>query len=117
MRAEGNMGQRGNKLVLNGKYRGIGSDHNLIGLAQKVGFHPTRLEADVLKRLSKFSRFAGRYPISMTPEEMAPYAIPRVGKIDVGFFSKRDFRIAQSVLNKVICLISGKKRRVIPAPR
>jgi hypothetical protein len=107
--------RRGHKFVLNGKYQGVGNDHNLIALAQKVGFQTTPLEADVLKRLSKFSRFAGRYPISKASEEMAPYDVPSVGKVDVGFFSKRDFRIAQSLINKVISQMSGKKRRVIPA--
>jgi hypothetical protein len=74
-------------------------------------------ETDVLQHLSKFVRFAGRYPVAKTPDEMRPLEIPVVGKVDVGFFSKRDFRTAQSTLNKIISQISGKKRRVIPQPK
>jgi hypothetical protein len=111
--------KKGNKIVLNGKYVGVSGskDHDLVGLSKAVGFSPTTAEADVLQRLSKFVRFAGRYPIAKTPDEMRPHEMPVIGKIDVGFFSKRDFRTAQSMLNKIISQISGKKRRVIPPPR
>ena len=67
-----------------------------------------RREGDVLTRLAKFIRFAGRYPIAKNPEDMAPRETVGLGKIDIGFFSKADFRTSLSILNKLMSLISGK---------
>jgi len=109
--------RKGNKIVTGGQFVKIPNarDHDLLTISTVVGFHPTNKEADVLRRLSNFAMFAGRYPISKTPDAMKPYATA-IGPIDVAFFSKRDFRITQSILNKIIGLISGKKRRSIPPP-
>jgi hypothetical protein len=104
----------GNKIVKNGKFIGVpgaGDGHNLIQLSKIVGFSPTRREADVLIGLAKFIRFAGRYPIAKLPEEMAPRLTADLEKVDVGFFSKADFRTCLSILNKLMSIISGKKRR------
>lgn len=112
--------KKGNKIVdeEKGKYVGVGKsqDHELVQLSRAVGFSLTKTETDVLQRLSKFVRFAGRYPVAKKADEMQPYELPVIGKVDVGFFSKRDFRTVQSILNKVISQISGKKRRTIPPP-
>jgi hypothetical protein len=105
--------RKGNELIRNGRYRGVtgAKDHNLPQLAQAAGFIPTATEADVLHRLSKFSQFAGRYPVGKTPDDMKPDSLT---KADVGFFSKKDFRTAESILNKVVSATSGKKRRAFP---
>jgi hypothetical protein len=104
----------GHPMIQDGKFIGVpatGDGHNLVQLSKVVGFTPTRRETDVLTRLAKFIRFAGRYPISKNPDEMAPREIDGLGKIDIGFFSKADFRTCLSILNKVMSLISGKKQR------
>jgi len=112
--------KKGNKVVdvKKGKYVGVGKSqhHELVQLSHAVGFSLTMTETDVLYRLSKFVRFAGRYPVAKRPDEMRPYEVPVIGKVDVGFFSKRDFRTVQSILNKIISQVSGKKRRAIPPP-
>ena len=99
------------KIVVNGKFVGVGGKHNLAKLSEIVGYQTTSREADVLNRLSRFVRFAGRYPISINPHEMAPREIDRLGEVDIGYFSKADFRTCVSVLNKLMTLITGKKRR------
>lgn len=104
----------GHRIVEKGKFvgvKGAGADHNLGQLAKIVGFTPNVREKDVLLRLSKFIRFAGRYPIAKLPNDMAPREIEGLGKLDVGYFSKADFRTCLSILNKIMTLISGKKRR------
>ena len=105
--------KKGNKLVLDGRYKGVAgaNDHNLVQLARAAGFIPSTTEAVVLRRLSKFSRFAGRYPVAKTVDEMEPDGLT---KADAWFFSKKDFRLAESILNKIISAVSGKKRRVFP---
>ncbi len=105
--------QKGNDLVRNGRYVGVkgAGDHNLVQLAAQAGFNPTQVETQVLRRLAKFSMFAGRYPVAKTAEEMRPDCLT---KTDVGFFSRREFRLAESVLNKIRSQLSGKKRNVFP---
>lgn len=92
--------KKGNKIVQNGKYIRVPGtrDHDLVQLSRQVGFSPSKLEADVLERISKFVTFAGRYPIAKTPEAMQPNQRDGFGPVDVGFFPKRDFRTANSIL-------------------
>ena len=108
--------KKGNTIVRRGRYVRVpgARDHDLVQLARQVGFSASNLEADVLGGMSKFATFAGRYPIAKTPDAMQPNQLDGFGPVDVCFFSKRDFRTANSILNKVITLISGKKRRAIP---
>jgi len=105
--------KQGNKLVWEGKYRGVSGaqDHNLLRLAQVAGFETTATEAEVLRHISKFIRFAGRYPIAKTADEMM---LDGLTESDVGYFSPKEFRVAESILNKVTAQVTGKKRRVIP---
>jgi len=110
--------KKSNKLVEGSRYKRIQTvgDHDIVGLAAAVGYAPTSKEKNVLARLSKFAVFAGRYPVGKTPETMKPSDDMYLNRVDVGYFSKQDFRVAQSVLNKIISLVSGKKRRVIGPP-
>jgi hypothetical protein len=106
--------KQGNEIVKDGKFKGVpgaGAEYDLIRLSKIVAFSPNAREADVLTRLAKFIRFAGRYPIAKIPTDMAPRTIADIGPVDVGFFSRADFRTCLSVLNKLMSLISGKTRR------
>ncbi len=105
--------RNGDQLVRGGKYVGVkgANDHDLVQLARACHFSPTPAELAVLKRLTSFLRFAGRYPIGKTAEDMRPDELTQA---DVGFFSKREFRIAESLLNKVSSAVSGKKRTIFP---
>ncbi len=105
--------RKGNKLLRSGGYKGVtgAKAHDLVQLAQAAGFIPTTTETAALRRLSKFSRFAGRYPVARTMDEMKPDELTQA---DAGFFSKKDFRLAESILNKIVSEVSGKKRRVFP---
>jgi hypothetical protein len=105
--------RKGNKLIRDSRYKGVtgAKDHDLVQLAQAAGFIPTTTETIVLRRLSKFSRFAGRYPVARTMDEMKPDELTQA---DAGFFSKKDFRLAESILNKIVSAVSGKKRRAFP---
>lgn len=106
--------KRGNKIVQAGKFVGVpgaGADHDLVRLSRIVGFRANSRETDVFTRLAKFIRFAGRYPIAKAPADMAPRNVASIGPVDVGFFSKADFRTCLSILNKLMIRISGKTRR------
>ncbi|MGH9466785.1 MAG: hypothetical protein ACRD1Y_05465, partial [Terriglobales bacterium] len=62
--------RKNNKLVENGKYSRPpgGRDHDLVHLASATGFPLNQKETEIIRRLSKFAQFAGRYPIAKTPE-------------------------------------------------
>lgn len=111
--------RKGNKLVNRGRYVGVpgGRDHDLVHLASEAGFAVSGKESDILRRLSRFVQFAGRYPVAKTPDKMLPYEDAALGKVDVGHFSPQDFRIASSIINKIVRNISGKKRRGFPRRR
>jgi len=78
--------KKGSTIVRSGRYVRVpgARDHDLVQLARQVGFSASDLEADVLGRMSKFATFAVDTPSRRRP------------------------------INKVITLISGKKRRAIP---
>lgn len=105
--------RNGNELVRDGRYIGVkgANDHDLVQLARASKFSPTPNELAVLKRLTNFLRFAGRYPVGKTAGDMRP---DELTQSDVGFFSKREFRTAESLLNKVGSAVSGKKRNPFP---
>ena len=105
--------QQGNALIRNGRYVPVpgARDHDLSELARAVSFASTEPERQTLRRLSKFAQFAGRYPVAKTAEAMRPDGLTQT---DVGFFSRQEFRVAESVLNKITRHLSAKKRRVFP---
>jgi hypothetical protein len=98
--------QKGNRIVADGRLQRIANvgDHELLQLANAVGIaeiEPTMEELDALNRLTPFIRFAGRYPIPITPEEMKPRAVAGQGKIAPGFYSLADFAVAERLLNRM----------------
>lgn len=111
--------RRGNRLVINGRYVGIrgARDHQLVQLASVVGFTPTRREAAVLDHFTKAAMFVGRYPIAKGVSDMLPYVSQGGDKTDVAFFSPSEFRTATSLTNKILRLVSGKKRSAFPRRR
>ncbi len=53
-----------------------GDGHNQILLANKAKINLTEIEKDILRRLSEFVRWAGRYPIPKSADKMT---IPQLG--------------------------------------
>ena len=108
--------RHGHKLIVNRKYKGVkgANDHDLLQLAQAAKFAYTSREKHVLTRLSNFVRFAGRYPVARTSNDMRPDVLT---KTDVGFLSKADFRTAESLYNKIQTAVTGKRRGFPRQPR
>ena len=95
--------KQGNKIVSGGKLQKIpgGESHQLLRLAGKVGITATPEEFDALNRLTPFVRFAGRYPVSVNPEEMKPRVVRARGRTVPGFYSREDFDLARRLLNRL----------------
>ena len=97
--------KKGNKVVVDGKYRHIveGAGHDLLALGRKVGIEATKTEFDALNRLSPFILFAGRYPISIRHEDMKPRRVAgRKGNTVPGFYSGKDFEVAEILRNRLM---------------
>jgi hypothetical protein len=104
--------RRGNKIIKDGRFVGVPGvpDHDLLKLARAAGFTPTAADADVLQHLTKFIKFAGRYPVAKTPDANRPQPQRKGPPVDIAYFSKQDFRRCITILNKVTSIASGKKR-------
>jgi hypothetical protein len=95
----------GNKLIVNGKFIRVPNtgEHELGQLArvvsEQVHLPLTDEELSVLDRLSAFVLFAGRYPVSLRPEEMKERKTSDGGRQVPTFFSEEDFQVAKRLLN------------------
>lgn len=95
----------GEKLVVDGRFQRPpnAGDHELGQLARQVAkrvYLPlTNEELNVRDRLSALVSFAGRYPISVWPEQMKARMTAGGEKFVPGFFSDEDFAVASRLLN------------------
>jgi hypothetical protein len=90
----------GNQIVTNDKFRGVPGvgDHELRSLAVTTGETFTRNELIMLDRLAAFVKFAGRYPIATTPEQMKMKRIADGSRAVPRFMSEKDLNQATAVL-------------------
>ncbi len=74
--------KRGHKLAKDGKYVGISgaADHDLVQLAEVLQLTLDGLEKDVLRRLSHFVEYGGRYPVPKDAEKLQLTRSPRGGR-------------------------------------
>ena len=74
--------KRGNHLSVAGAFQAIPSagSHNLQQIAQATGFAVSATEGDVLRRLSHFIEYGGRYPIPKSPQKLMLSSAPGGGK-------------------------------------
>jgi hypothetical protein len=74
--------KQGNQLSAAGKFQpvpGAGA-HELQQLAHVTGFAVSAIEGDVLRRLSHFIEYGGRYPIPKSPQKIMLTSAPGGGK-------------------------------------
>lgn len=73
---------RGHLLAVNGRYKGIPStkEHDLVRLAAALDLELSALERDVLRRLSAFSQYGGRYPVPKQATELQLVPSPSGGR-------------------------------------
>jgi hypothetical protein len=96
----------GRSLIKDGKFlAGPGAkDHKLhllaAAVADVVELDLSADELNVLERLSKFVIFAGRYPVSLKPEGMAPVKSLDGELQHPVFFSTADFGVTMRLLNR-----------------
>jgi hypothetical protein len=74
--------KNGNKLTVNGRFLGIPrtGSHDLNQIAAEVGVKRNALEVDVLRRLTHFIEYGGRYPVPKRVEAMKLTESPLGGK-------------------------------------
>lgn len=101
----------GNSMTADGRLNRVPSvgDHDLRGLAKAAGVTLSHDEEAVLGKLTAFVKFAGRYPIATTWEQIKPV---RIGKNPVEspkFVSKEDLDVADRLANRLMEVVSPWK--------
>jgi hypothetical protein len=92
-------------LVVSGKYRGIPDvdDHNLSALANATQFKTDKVEKHLLRRLSAFIKYGGRYPVATTPEALRMIKYPSGGHGEAtAWTSPGDERTFAAILKKLL---------------
>ncbi len=83
------------------KIPGVG-DHELKQLADAAGVQLSSRGQAMLERMSAFVKFAGRYPIPTTPEQMKPTQNAKGQKVAPTFFSSREFELAINLAKRLM---------------
>ena len=91
-------------LTKGGKYVGIpgAHDHRLEQLAAVASVKLSADEQQVLKRLSNFVLFAGRYPIGKWPDEMRPKATSGGKKVSPKYISPEEIAVAEKLATRLM---------------
>ena len=98
----------GDGLIKNGKYRGIpgAKDHALAKLADVAKVELSNTQKTLLKRLSSFILFAGRYPMAKRPEDMRPKAVEGYETpISPNYIQPRDLAEAETLCRNLMSQI------------
>ena len=98
----------GNRLVENGKFKPVpkAGGHNLVQLACANGLSPSPVETDVLRRLSHFIEYGGRYPIPKEPSQLMLTSVPRGGKsAATSWTTPLDDQVYDSLVKKLAQLL------------
>jgi len=93
--------KRGNQLVTSGSYLGVpgAAEHNLLQLADVLQLSLTPDERHLLKRLSHFIEYAGRYPIPKRADKLRLEAVPGGGRsVSTYWVTPSDELLFESVL-------------------
>lgn len=74
--------KRGNVIVRDGKYFGVrgAGQHDLPQLASATGFQIDAVETDLLRRLSHFIQYGGRYPVPRDASQLMLIPSPGGGR-------------------------------------
>jgi hypothetical protein len=100
--------KRGNMLIKNGKYvrvRGAG-DHDLPQLASAAKFVINDLETDLLRRLSHFIQYGGRYPVPRDAAKLRPTRSLRGGNAPATTWSSpSDGKLFDALVSRLVFLL------------
>lgn len=98
----------GNVLVQGGKYEGVpkAADHDLVQLASATKFVVKVQEKDVLRRLSHFIQYGGRYPIPQNASALKLTQIPGGGRAaPTTWTSPRDGRLFDQMVQRINAIL------------
>ena len=75
--------KQGNQISASGTFQPVpkAGAHDLQQLAQVTGFAVSDIEGDILRRLSHFIEYGGRYPIPKSPQKLMLTSAPGGGKV------------------------------------
>jgi hypothetical protein len=91
-------------IVKDGAYVGVpnAGDHELLQLAKEAGVRLSNQERSVLKRLTDFVKYAGRYPIPVRVEGMKPVKLADGKTVARCYISQGELQTAEALVNRFI---------------
>ena len=94
----------GNTLTKDGRYARVpeAGDHELKQLAHAAGVSASEKEKGALERLSKFVKYAGRYPIPTAWEDMKLKQVNGVGTVAPTFLTKAEVETAERIADRLM---------------
>ncbi|MBA4159739.1 MAG: hypothetical protein H0X65_20025 [Gemmatimonadetes bacterium] len=75
-------------------------NHDLVELAQQVGFTLDLPEEDLLRRLERCSVWFGRYPIPLNARDLGPRAFSDGQQYNLSWFGGNDLDSVQALLQR-----------------
>ena len=101
--------KQGNLLVKAGKFEPVSGagGHDLPQLAHAVSLCPTELEIDLLKRLSHFIEYGGRYPIPKASDKLRLTKNPRGGRaVATTWLTPSDNQLFDKLVFRLVTLLA-----------
>ena len=96
--------KRGNRIVKDGEYVGVpgAGSHNLVQVAGVLQLRLSRPEVDLLRRLTEFIEYGGRYPVPRNAQDLRPIRRPGGGKAPgTGWFTPGDQLLFDNVIRRL----------------
>lgn len=85
--------------------------HDLVKIVKATGYVPAPVERDLLRRLTAFVRWAGRYPVPLKPDEMAVNSADGGRHLVGGGVLGSDLRGARQIADKLEAMLPGDRIR------
>ena len=85
--------------------------HDLLKIVKATGYVPTPVERDMLRRLTAFVRWAGRYPAPLKLDEMAVESADGGRSLVGGGILGADLRGARHIVDKLEAMLPGERIR------
>lgn len=100
--------KRGHAIVQDGKYLGVhnAGQHDLPQLASAAGFVSDAVEMDLLRRLSHFVQYGGRYPVPRAASQLMLTQTPAGGRSAATTWSTRaDPSAFDEIVRRLVALL------------
>jgi hypothetical protein len=103
--------KRGHRLVEGGQYKMVpgAGPHDLVQLGRALELTLSEFEKDLLRRLSHFIEYGGRYPVPKSAKKLHLVDSPSGGQaVATTWATPSDQVLFESVVNRLECLLAER---------